>query len=229
MSNCIVNKPRNAYLVIEFAVLYLCLPFALEYNLRTMRMPVIPVLLLATIMCLGLLLRDKTFDRTCFWRASALRSEYRRILSIFAVITALSTAVILCWSPQLFLNLPREYPVIWILIMLLYPLFSVYPQELVYRAFLFHRYEPIMPSPQIRILASALSFGLVHIVFGNMLAVTLTIFGGLLFAWTYHRSKSLAAVFLEHTLYGCCIFTLGLGGYFYHGTRWLAERIAHGG
>jgi hypothetical protein len=42
-------------------------------------------------------------------------------------------------------------------------------------------------------------------------------FGGLLFAHTYHTSKSLALVWLEHTLYGWTLFTLGLGWYFYHG------------
>lgn len=224
-----MKKAGNVYLLLEFAILYLCLPFAIEYNLRTMRMPVIPVLLLAAMMCLGLLLRDSTFDRTRFWRMPVLRSELRRILFRFAVVSALIVLAIVCLNRPSFLNLPRQHPVIWMVIMLLYPLFSVYPQELIYRAFLFQRYEPIMPTPATRIIASGAAFGLVHIVFGNSLAVVLSILGGLLFAWTYHRTRSLAVVFFEHTLYGCCIFTVGLGGYFYHGTRWLTERVANGG
>ena len=41
--------------------------------------------------------------------------------------------------------------------------------------------------------------------------------GGLFFADTYAKTRSLAAVYFEHALYGCYLFTIGLGFYFYHG------------
>ena len=40
-----------------------------------------------------------------------------------------------------------------------------------------------------------------------------------MFATTYQRYRSLALVCLEHAIYGCLIFTLGLGWYFY-GAAW---------
>jgi hypothetical protein len=48
-------------------------------------------------------------------------------------------------------------------------------------------------------------------------AVVFSMIGGYFFATTYTRHKSLAAAFIEHSLYGCYLFTIGLGYYFYHG------------
>jgi membrane protease YdiL (CAAX protease family) len=68
------------------------------------------------------------------------------------------------------------------------------------------------------ILASAVVFAFLHIVFRNWLAVALTFVGGLLFAASYAETGSLATSSFEHALYGCWLFTVGLGQYFYHGT-----------
>jgi len=40
-----------------------------------------------------------------------------------------------------------------------------------------------------------------------------------LFAWRYQQSGSLFTSSLEHALYGCLMFTIGLGEYFYKGAR----------
>jgi membrane protease YdiL (CAAX protease family) len=103
--------------------------------------------------------------------------------------------------------------------MLLYPLLSVYPQELLYRGFFFHRYAPLFGSGRGMLLASALSFGFVHIIFRNTLAVFLCVSGGLLFALTYNQSGSLLLACLEHALFGNFLFTIGLGQFFYHRSR----------
>jgi membrane protease YdiL (CAAX protease family) len=68
------------------------------------------------------------------------------------------------------------------------------------------------------ILASACAFAFLHIIFRNWLAVALTFGGGLLFAARYAETGSLATSSFEHALYGCWLFTVGLGQYFYHGT-----------
>jgi membrane protease YdiL (CAAX protease family) len=103
--------------------------------------------------------------------------------------------------------------------MLLYPLVSVYPQELIYRVFFFHRYAPLFGSGLLMIAASALAFGFVHIIFGNWLAVVLCIIGGFLFSLTYQHSGSLLFTCLDHAIFGNFIFTIGLGQFFYHGSR----------
>jgi membrane protease YdiL (CAAX protease family) len=47
--------------------------------------------------------------------------------------------------------------------------------------------------------------------------MVLTFVAGLLFAWRYQTTGSLLVTCIEHALYGCFIFTVGLGGLFYHG------------
>jgi membrane protease YdiL (CAAX protease family) len=112
-------------------------------------------------------------------------------------------------------NLVRAHPLLWALIMLLYPVLSVYPQGVIYRAFLMRRYQPLFGSDWGLILASAVAFSLMHLIFRNPIALILTFVGGLLFAWRYRQTGSLVVSSFEHALYGCFLFTLGLGRYFY--------------
>jgi membrane protease YdiL (CAAX protease family) len=102
--------------------------------------------------------------------------------------------------------------------MLAYPVLSVYPQGVLYRAFFFERYAPLFPGRWMMILASAAAFAFLHVIFRNPLAPAITFAGGLLFAARYAATGSLATSCLEHALYGCWLFTVGLGQFFYHGT-----------
>ena len=131
---------------------------------------------------------------------------------------ALGFSLILAlYAPQLLFSLPRQRPALWLMVMLLYPVLSVYPQKLIYRTFFFHRYQALFSTDQSRIVASALSFGFMHIIFHNWIAVLLTCIGGLLFARSYAYSRSTALAAWEHALYGCLLFTVGLGRFFYSG------------
>lgn len=117
---------------------------------------------------------------------------------------------------QLFV-LPTEQPILWLVVMVLYPPFSILPQEVIYRSFFMRRYTPLLRDPAHVRIACALAFGWMHIIMFNWVAMVLATIGGLLFADTYQRTKSLAAVCFEHALYGCFVFTVGLGYFFYHG------------
>jgi membrane protease YdiL (CAAX protease family) len=98
-------------------------------------------------------------------------------------------------------------------------LLSVFPQEILFRAFLFERYGPILHGDFAKAAASAIAFGFAHIVFGNWISVVLSAAGGALFAITYLKTGSLLAACLEHAIFGDFIFTIGLGQYFFHGAR----------
>jgi uncharacterized protein len=74
------------------------------------------------------------------------------------------------------------HPVFWAVVMVAYPVASVYPQGVLYRAFFFERYAALFPGKWAMILASAAAFSFLHIIFRNWLAVWLTLAGGLLFA-----------------------------------------------
>jgi membrane protease YdiL (CAAX protease family) len=67
------------------------------------------------------------------------------------------------------------------------------------------------------ILASGICFGLAHIFFFNVWALSLSTVGGFIFAWTYNRTGSIVYSGIEHGLWGDFIFTIGLGIYFYSG------------
>lgn len=105
------------------------------------------------------------------------------------------------------------------MVLLLYPIFSAFTQELLFRRFFFWRYEEWFGAhTTLLIIVNALIFGYVHIVFENWIAVVFSTLGGFLFAHTYHKTRSTLLVTVEHALYGDLLFTLGLGMYFYHGT-----------
>jgi uncharacterized protein len=147
----------------------------------------------------------------------ALWHEACGIAVRFSVLAPLIALVTWLAFPHLFFTLPRQRPLFWAIIMVLYPLLSVWPQEMLYRSFLFHRFRPLFRSDLALILVSAIAFGFAHIIFLNWIAIAMTIAGGLLFARDYARHHSLPLTCLEHSLYGCLIFTIGLG---YTGAAW---------
>ena len=137
---------------------------------------------------------------------------------IFAVAALAIWLGVRLFAPELQWSFVRRNPALWALVMVLYPVLSVYPQGVVYRAFFFERYGALFPGRWTVIVASAAAFAFMHIIFRNWVAVGLTFAGGLLFAARYAETSSLAASSFEHSLYGCWLFTVGLGQYFYHGT-----------
>ncbi|GIM95775.1 CPBP family glutamic-type intramembrane protease [Paractinoplanes toevensis] len=173
----------------------------------------IPVLLLAAIAVVVYLRRT----RTPLVRAGALRAALPGVLALWAAVSALAVATVALFDRDHLFDLPRREPLLWLAIVIFYPLVSVYPQELLFRAFLLHRYAPAFGTGLGAAAASAAAFGFAHLLFGNVLAVVATIAGGWLFARRYQRTGSLLVVSVEHALYGITIFTAGLGQYFYHG------------
>jgi membrane protease YdiL (CAAX protease family) len=151
--------------------------------------------------------------------AQPVARQITRMILRFAIFGTVLTLATWAIFPHLFLSLPRERPLFWLAIMVLYPVLSVWPQEVIYRRFLFHRYARVFGETGV-VLASALAFGFAHVIFLNPIAVLLTTAGGAMFAWNYARERSLWLACLEHALYGCLIFTIGLGQFFYTGAAW---------
>ena len=116
-----------------------------------------------------------------------------------------------------FLRLPREAPIILLLIAVGYPWASALPQEITHRAFFFHRYRGLMPMPWL-IVTNAAAFMWLHAPFWSIEAFALTLPGGVLFAWTYHRTKSTLAATIEHALFGWWSFFTGLGWFVFTGS-----------
>jgi uncharacterized protein len=101
-----------------------------------------------------------------------------------------------------------------ILLVLLYPLVSVIPQELVFRTFFFHRYRKLFTSLSGCAIASGLCFGYAHIIYGNWTAVILATIGGMLFSYRYMKTNATNIVVLEHSLWGIFVFVIGFADQF---------------
>ncbi len=202
--------------MVEFVLLFVGLPLA--YRLAPVRVPALPLLWAVAGYALWQLLRDPLFDRARLWNAGPLAGHLGAILAIFAVVALGLWLGVQRFAPQLEWSFVRENPVFWAVVMVAYPVLSVYPQGVLYRAFFFERYATLFPGKWVMIVASAAAFAFLHIIFRNSLAMALTFAGGLLFAARYAGTGSLATSSVEHALYGCWLFTVGLGQFFYHGT-----------
>jgi uncharacterized protein len=161
--------------------------------------------------------RQPTFDRGNLWRVSALRPALPSILLMAAMVAVVMVVAVAMWDPDRLFRLPREASLIWVFVAVFYPMLSVYPQELLFRAFLMHRYGPVFGNGAASAAASAAAFGYAHIIYGTALAVVLTVVAGWMFARRYQRTRSLLVTSVEHALYGVLAFTIGLGDLFYHG------------
>ena len=208
---------RLVLLSLEFSALFAGVPLLVYYRLLP-NLP-IPYLLFAALAAFLVLRSDPSFDSSHLASWNNVRSQLLPLLARDALFLAFLGLAVRLFAPQLLFSFLKRAPGFWALVMLLYPLVSVYPQELIYRAFFFHRYAPLFGSGLLMIAASALAFGFVHIIFGNWLAVVLCIIGGFLFSLTYQHSGSLLFTCLDHAIFGNFIFTIGLGQFFYHGAR----------
>jgi uncharacterized protein len=209
--------PRLLALALEFSAIFLLVPLLIYY--RVLPNAPIPYLLLAGLCTFLVLRHDPTFDHSRLFSWGNVRPFLVPLLLRDAIFLVFLGVAVRLYAPDLLFSLVKRAPVLWAVIMLLYPLLSVYPQELLYRAFFFHRYQPLFGSGWTMLLASAFAFGFAHIILGNWISVVLCLIGGLLFATTYQHSNSLFLTCLDHALFGNFIFTIGLGRFFYHGSR----------
>jgi hypothetical protein len=207
--------PRSS-LIVEFLLLFVALPLAYRYS--PVPVPALPLLWAVAGYALWRLLSDPQFNRAQLWNAGQLPGRIGVILILFAVVALALWLGVRRFAPHLEWSFVRQHPAFWAVVMVAYPVLSVYPQGVLYRAFFFERYATLFPGKWAMIAASAAAFAFLHIIFRNSLAVALTFCGGLLFAARYAESSSLATSSFEHALYGCWLFTVGLGQYFYHGT-----------
>lgn len=203
------------WLWFECVAVFIVVPALFGLHLINTPLILIPLLVicLPAAIWLG---RTRGFTAEVFWRGEPDRE--RRHLGFMLKRLLLSTLVLVLVAaltmPQHLFDLPRSMPVVWLLFILGYPLFSVYPQEVLFRAFFFSRYQKLFKTDRTLIWVNAILFGWMHVAFANVAAVVLTLISGWFFAMTYHKTRSLRMVWLEHALYGALVFTIGYGRLF---------------
>ncbi|WP_105180807.1 MULTISPECIES: CPBP family glutamic-type intramembrane protease [unclassified Pseudoalteromonas] len=201
----------NQYRWFEFTLIFVSLPL-LGFLLRAyLANWLIPALIILMTVCGMLLLSDPHFKRFRLTSLGQFSAVKRRLFSFFFLGALFSGMFYGIMNQENWFSLPRNSFNDWLMLLLLYPILSVMPQELIFRTYFFHRYKRIMPSKTVRIIVSASVFALAHIVYANVLAVLLAFLGGLLFSYTYAQSRSTFVCVIEHSLWGLWMFTLGLG------------------
>ena len=205
-------KQQSWPLVIEALILFIGIPLLFYWDL--VPLPKVSVLILAAGYCGWQLWRDPDFGISMLVKRESKNISKDLLIRLPFVIVVL-VGIIWILHPDRVFAFPSERPIMWMVVMLLYPFLSALPQEFIFRTFFFHRYGELLTLKYGTILASSAAFSFLHIVYDNWWAVGLSFLGGLLFSITYYRTKSLYWVTVEHALYGCLVFTLGMGNYFY--------------
>ena len=211
-----VMSPKQR-LVVECIALFYVLPFVFYFLRHQTTFVVFPLLFVVGAICLFYLVRDETFERARLggWRKTKdFLAPILALLVCGGLLLALYTSFEL---PGLFLSFPRAKPMTWLVVLLLYPILAVIPQEIIFRCFFFQRYGPLFRGRWL-VFCNGLSFGLYHLFYANWQAVVLTLLGGWLFAYRYQVSRSLVVVCIEHALWGNLLFTIGLGWFLYTGS-----------
>lgn len=180
-------------------------------NLNTFLLPLIASL---GVLCAWYLFKDNAFNNRKFgWKKKATKRLFI-VFGTFAAVVGISTLFTYYYSPQyLFYILSTDIQT-WLILLIVYPLLSALPQEIIFRAFVFHRYKIILPNKQHRMLLSSVCFGFAHIFYANWIAVGLSMMAGYVFCLTYAKTKSTLLVSIEHSLWGLWMFTIGLGFFF---------------
>jgi membrane protease YdiL (CAAX protease family) len=142
--------------------------------------------------------------------------DWRSLALLAAGTVATSAIAVMVLMPENALILPRTQTGLWLMIMLLYPLASALPQEVIFRPLFFRRYGDLMPAGSL-IWVNAALFSLAHLMYWDVLVLAMTFCGGLAFAWAYHVRGSFWLAVVMHAVAGQIVFTSGLGRLFYSG------------
>ena len=93
-------------------------------------------------------------------------------------------------------------------LLLFYLLFSVIPQEIIFRFLFFYKYKDYFNKFEI-LLLNSLVFSFCHLIYFDIYILLFSFFGNLLFMFNYMKNKSLLVVIVEHFLLGQTLIILG--------------------
>lgn len=198
-------------LIIEFLWLYILLPISLYFEYPIM-IKLLLVLMSFIFICMQL------FKKGVFKITKLNLKSKRQFFNIFVKRFILVITILSCYTyyvyPDQFFNVMLHNTKLWIGITLVYCFISVPLQEIVYRTYFFYKFEQLFANKQLLLVSNAVVFSIAHIILKSPLVLILTCIGGYFFAITYHYFRSTRLVWIEHSLYGFWLFTVGLGEMF---------------
>jgi membrane protease YdiL (CAAX protease family) len=210
---------------VEFVALYVALPVILLAARRMgLIVPILPILWVAAYPAARYLVTRHGWGAKQLIGFALTRNQAFHLVLRLVVAAAVLTVGIWVVAPDQLFELPRTNPRLWALVLVCYPILSVYPQGILYRGLFYARYARLFRTENGAWLAGSAVFSLAHLVFANPWAITLTFIGGLFINRTYRKTGSMLTSDLEHAVYGQLVFTVGWGRFLYHGTTRLLER-----
>lgn len=206
------NNTSPIKLIIELLILFIVCPITLGLPIHISIK--LTCLLAAIVYCVVVSKQNGWLRFNMRGRSflDVFHKAYCHIWFRFSAFAVLSTIAMFFYKPDALFYVVLNRPVLWLTMSTVYLLVSVIPQELLYRAFFFHRYQELFGKNQnIMLLCNAGCFCVAHFFFHNNLVYLLTFLGGILFYSTYVQHRSIKLVIAEHAAYGVWLFTLGLG------------------
>jgi uncharacterized protein len=202
------RKIATPFLLLELLLLFVIFPILYFFDLIPFH-KLVPLIVLF-IYCVIILVRQRHANPDRF----KTKANWRLILLRFIGMSILILVWIKIFSTNpLFADFNTNKKLL--LMTIIYPFSSAFPQELIFREFFFYRYKPIFQKEIVLIGVNVILFAFAHIYFANWTILIFTLIGGTIFALTYLKTKSLFVVTIEHTLFGMLILSSGLSEQFY--------------
>jgi hypothetical protein len=200
-------------LAIEFLIIFFLIPLVvILINFFISNQKVFVFLPLFLVFFLSLYLLKKTPSFSFNSLKKKIDWKFFFLISLVFVISGFFYTMIL--DRNLLFNLPKNYFFLWVAVMIFYPIFSVIPQEIIFRVLFFERYSCLFKNQFLYLILNSIIFAYIHLVFQNFHAFFITLISSPVFAHAY-VNKSFKTCFLTHTIGGQLVFTYGLGKYFY--------------
>ena len=204
----------KGFKIFELLFFFILIPFLVEREVfgdgRWAR--IIPLVTTAVIFLLVLLSNKDydnknliKFDKNYKWENEIIR---------FLIITVIAFFFVEILYNDLLFNFAQKRPDRYLIFLVVYPLLSVIPQEIIYRGYFFYRYKSLFSNIKVMGIVNALLFGFLHYIYDNWIAVIGATLVGIIFVVHYIRTKSLLNIAIIHYAYGVMIFTIGLGKFF---------------
>lgn len=207
------SKQRRIYLAVEFILFFFGIPVFLliEGDLLHPSSVLLPLLAFVFL----LLHYFTNFRWIELWHFPVKWRTVIKHLVIAFIVSLFMIAWVYLFDRGNLFNLPAGNWRVWIVLSTLYPVFSASVQEIIFRTFIFRRYERVLGNQQTIILISAIAFSFAHIFYFHFVSLLLTFVLGLYLSWLYARFRSVLFTAFLHSLYGNMIFTIGMGHYFW--------------
>jgi CAAX protease family protein len=196
--------------IIELTILFICIPFLLLIDLPRWIYPLLMLSGLFYCILIGIK-KESIISKGFFGKLNWIALRF--ILIRFVIVALISMGLMFFFDRENLFSIVVNNRRLWFMISIFYSFFSVFPQEFLFRTYFFKRYENVITmKPNYFVIFNAALFALAHLFFGSIPVLFLTFIGGIFFASTYMKTRSILLVSIEHALYGFWLFTLGAGG-----------------